>query len=220
MYFKLGYTIRDLTLPKEELMSFEVKGLHEVHVEIRAPSDEEQQRGHNISHAFSTAYMEDEPSTENNEIFKKIEENKILNPDDNWRQKYKGPDGKEIALPLLDDFPNYFRSFIDQVHKELSDASKLVINVLRWRINHLGPHQPISSRGTFWSRDKNFWHSAPSSFSISVTDISPTTHISDKAKNDIIHLVSKKTQEPIYHELFRVAWGYSLQAKKHQEQGN
>ena len=207
MYFKLEYTIREVSLPKGEVLVLDLRDTHTIQVEIRAPNDEEQKIGHKTQHAFCTAQTEIEPSKKNTEVFTQIEGNKILEPESQWRLKYKDQDGNEICLPSIDEFPEHFRAFIGQVNKELSEASRLVINVMRWRVNRLGPHQAISTRGMSWSRDKQFWYPAPSSLTVRISDISSTVHLSDVAKNDIRKLISNKTQEPVYHELFRESWG-------------
>lgn len=207
MYFKLEYTIREFSLPEDEVMALEVHSAHEVKVQIRAPNKKEQEQGHKIQHAFSNAYVELDASERNDEIFRKIEGNKILEPESQWSLKYKGQDDVEITLPSIDEFPEHFKSFLSQVHKELSDSSKIVISALRWRTNKLGPHNAISTRGMFWSKDKIFWHPAPSSLSTRLLAVSSTIRLSCDAKRDIVNLVKKQYQEPVHHELFREAWG-------------
>lgn len=207
MYFKLKYTIRELSLPQEEVLLFDVGSTHTVQVEIRAPNDAEQKIGHDTRHAFSTAQVNIDPSVKNKKIFEAIEKNTILKPGSQWRQKYSGPDGNEIVLPSIDDFPEYFRTFVGHVNKELSDSSRLVINAIRWRINKLGPHQAISTRGLSWSKDQRFWHPAPLSISVRILAFSSTAHILERAKKDIAQIVNNRLQEPVYHELFREAWG-------------
>ena len=82
----------------------------------------------------------------------------------------------------------------------------MVISALRWRTNKLGPHNPISTRGMSWSKDQIFWHPAPSALSARL-DISSTIRLTNEAKEDIVKLVNDQYQEPVYHELFREAWG-------------
>lgn len=207
MYFKLEYTIRELSLPKGEEFAFNVTTTPAVQVRIRPPNDAEQKIGHDVRHAFSTAQVNIDPSVKNKKIFEAIEKNIILKPGSEWRTKYTGPDGNEIVLPSVDEFPEYFRSFVDNISKELSNPSMLVINAIRWRINRLGPHQAISTRGLSWSKEQQFWHPVPTSILVRILDSSSTAYLSEKAKKDISHIVNNGFQEPVYHELFREAWG-------------
>lgn len=207
MHFKLEYTIREFSLPEGETMTIEVHKTHDVKVNIRTPNKSEQEQGHKTQHAFCNACLELDVSEKNMVVFENIEENNILQPDSHWRQKYKGQDGKEIALPSIDEFPEHFKSFLSQVHKELSDSSKMVISALRWRTDKLGPHNPISTRGMSWSKDNIFWHPAPSILSARLLDVSSTIRLTNDAKKDIVDLVTEQYQEPVYHELFREAWG-------------
>jgi hypothetical protein len=207
MYFRLEYTIREFSLPSGETLLFEVQDVHSVQVQIRAPNEQEQELGHKTQHAFCTAHVELDVSAKNQEVFERIEKNEIIEDVAEWRQKYKDQNGKEIILPSIEEFPEHYKAFLGQVNRELSDSSRLVINAMRWRTNTLGPHNAISTRGLSWSRDKYFWHPAPSSFSIRILDTSSTVRISEEAKEDIKNIIKEKQQEPVHHELFREAWG-------------
>ncbi len=205
MHFKLEYTIRELALPKNKTLSFSVKNARDIDIQIRCPSEEEQEKGHSAFNAFSIAETEINVSDKNEEVFQKIEANGFEVTRENFQQSYKDNEGKEILLPGTEGFPNHFNDFIRQVHRELSDASRFVVDAIRWRTNTLGPHSPISTRGMSWSRDKAFWHPAPSEFSVRV-DVSSVTHLSEPVLEDIEALVNNNLQEPVHHHLFREAW--------------
>lgn len=207
MHFKLEYTVREFSLREEEVFQFEVPGTYLVRVELRAPNKEEQKIGHKVQHAFCTAEVELEVSQKNQKIFERIENNSIIGNEREWRQKYKDQNEQEIVLPSIDEFPEHFRSYLSQINHELSDACRLVVNAARWRTNTLGPHNPISTRGLSWSRDKEFWHPAPSSFSIRILGASSTVRISKKIEEDVKNIITNSVQEPVHHELFREAWG-------------
>lgn len=207
MYFKLEYTIRELPLPEGEVLTIEVHNTHDVKVNVRTPNKSEQKQGHKVKHAFCNAYLERNASEKNKRVFKSIEENNILKLGSHCGQKYKGQEGDDIMLPSIDELPEHFKSFLSQVHKELSDSSNMVISALRWRTNKLGPHNPISTRGMSWSKDNIFWHPAPLEVSFRLLDASSTIRLNYDEKKDIVDIVTKQYQEPVYHELFREAWG-------------
>lgn len=206
MRFKLEYTIRCFSLPKDETLLFEVKDAHSVHVELRAPNKDEQEIGHKTQHAFCIAHVERNVSEKNQKIFERIENNKIIENELEWCQKYKGQNDKEIILPSINDFPDYFKSYLSQVNQELSNSSKLVVNAIRWRTNTLGPHNAISTSGLSWSRDKKYWHPVPSSFSLRVFYASSIVRVSKETLLDVNNIIKNRLQEPIHHELFREAW--------------
>ena len=58
------------------------------------------------------------------EFFTRIAANEAMEASDSdvdVALSYPGPDGSTIRLPSLPHFPNYFRSFIQQAHAELSN---------------------------------------------------------------------------------------------------
>jgi len=77
---------------------------------------------------------------------------------------------------------------------------------LRWRMNILGSHDPFSSRGGKWSRDKKYWHPMPAGYSCSVEALG-TTRFSKEEKKDIRKIIKVVKEEPVYHEMYREAWG-------------
>jgi hypothetical protein len=210
MYFKYEYTIRDLILHQEHPLSFKViMGARNISVRIRRPNMREQKIGHKPRNAFCTLSVETKISKKNEVIFKKIEENKMLKTADLPRQhqKYKDTDGNEILLPHIKEFPEHFTSFLNQLTRELYSGADLVVGALRWRKNVLGPHQPFSSRGGKWSRDNKYWHPIPTGLGISLGDIFSITRFSKEEKKDIRKIVKERKEEPVYHEMYREAWG-------------
>ncbi|MDH5651300.1 MAG: hypothetical protein OEZ39_05450 [Gammaproteobacteria bacterium] len=206
MRFKLEYTIREMPIPKKSPLTFAVKHSHNINVEIRCPNKEDEEKGHSAFNAFATAELDLEVSEKINEVFKKIENNRFEVTEANLRQSYTDQHGETIRLPGIDQFPGYFNDFIRQINKELREAIRLVIDAVRWRTNTLGPHNPISSRGMFWSRDKDFWNPVPSQFEARFS-MSSTIHITDKIYQEIKFLVGQNYHEPVHHHLFREAWG-------------
>ena len=208
LFFKLEYTVQELRIPPEAVLSFDFSGSHEVKVVLRSPSPEEQTKDHSESNAFCTASSTVEPNAKVSEIFTKIATNQIINSDDDsvrTYMEYKMPDGTQITLPALSDFPGYFRSFIKDVSGELKDIAIRTISVLRWRANELGPHNPISSRGLHWSTDGNFWHRVPTEIFMRVTTLE-ALHASEQLRVEVYNIIKGGNDAPLHHDLFREAW--------------
>ncbi len=124
MFFRLGYTIRDLIVSREQPFNFTFKGQGQrpVNILIREPDDGEQARGH--SDAFCEVTAEFKVSEKNEKIFAQIERNEVLKEGERWQWQYKGADGLNINLPSLTFFPNYLQDFIRQIHNELAIAAR------------------------------------------------------------------------------------------------
>lgn len=205
MHFKLECTVREFILPSEKSYLFVVEGAHLVQVQLRSPSKQEQEAGRKPYHAFCTSRVEFEVSSKNQSVFDRIERNEIIEDGARWAQRYKDGKGKEIFLPSLDKFPQHFRSLVRQVNRELLEAVRVVVDAIRWRTNTLGPHNPISVIGLFWSKDKEFWHPAPLALSVRIEEF-PAVCIDEEVRSDINEIIKNGLREPVHHELFREAW--------------
>ncbi|MBU1682679.1 hypothetical protein KJ742_01915, partial [Patescibacteria group bacterium] len=164
--------------------------------------------GYMSQNTFCTAFSIFKPNKKVLETLNQIANNQIL--PDHYDPKiisteYTSPEGLKIKLPSILEFPEYFQSFIRNVNYELSDWAKRTISVLRWRTNNLGLHNPISTRGLFWSFDEVFWHPAPSALKVRIH----MTHSPKVLKNqneEIFEIVKSLEIAPLHHDLFREAW--------------
>jgi hypothetical protein len=177
-------------------------------VVLRPPSAEELAAGHKSDHAFCVATSRVEPNDSVREIFKQIASNQILHGEPHEPRvtlEYTAPDGARIRLPALVDFSKPFKSFLEGVRDELADYARRSVSVLRWRVNELGPHNPISSRGMRWSFDGVSWHPAPSDLGGRLRILSPV-RTSASTSAEVAALVEAGESGPLYHDLFREAW--------------
>lgn len=207
MEFKLEYTVRQLMLRSDGSLIFDYGGPHGVKVELRQPSKEEQSKGHRSEHAFCTATSTTQPNERVTEIFANIQADKILPSDSSERAatEYSTPDGIRVRIPALNDFPEHFRSFVNNVSDELRDFAYQTIAVLRWRANELGPHNPISTRGLHWSPDGAFWHPMPANLHVRV-ETRGTVRTSQEMCNEVAAIVAAGGVAPLHHDLYREAW--------------
>ncbi len=206
MYFKLKCIVRDFSLSKDEVLHFNIDGTHLVKIKIRRPNKQEQKRGHNVYNLSCSAHMKANVSEKNENIFKEIEQSKILNVNTTSKIEYTDQKGNGITIPGIEDFPEHYQSMLSQTRQELLESLKLVVNAMRWRTNKLGPHNILNNCNMYWSRDKKFWHPVPSSFSVSFMDSPSRIPLPKKINKDIEHFINIGLQEPVYHELFREAW--------------
>ena len=122
--FKLEYTIRELRIAPGVTHKFQYGGPHDVSVVLGAPSAADQALGHGSEHAFCTTTSCVTTNQKNGAMFVHIASNQVLSPEADEMtvtMKYSAPDGTQIQLPSLSQFPQHFRSFIDGVTKELVD---------------------------------------------------------------------------------------------------
>jgi hypothetical protein len=113
---------------------------------------------------------------------------------------------KENYVPHITLMPQSFQSFAEQVSRELSDYSRRTVSVLRWCCDWNGPHDPISSRGLYWSYDGNKWKMMPGGLKVYMEVGAIGGAVSEEICGEIESLVKEGASEPIGHELFREAW--------------
>ena len=207
MQFKLEYTVRELGLSSEASLSYDYGGAHQVKVELRRPTNEEVSKGHDSRHAFSTALSTVKPNEKVAAIFTRIATGDY--PANQYHESgdmtYISPNGTKIHVPAIADFPDNFRSFVNTVSDELRDAAIRTVSILRWRVNHSGPHNPISSRGLSWSTDGIFWHPMPSNVHIRLEKFD-RLQITQEIRDAVQTLSADGSSGPLHHDLFREAW--------------
>jgi hypothetical protein len=207
--FRLEYTVRDLRVPPDVEYPFDYAGPPAVRVVLRCPSAEEQSRGHDKFNAFCTASSEREPNERVAEVLAQIAANKVMDPaedDLDIALAYPGLDGSMIRVPTLSRLPDYFLSFLQQAHSELSEAAVRTISILRWRTNQIGVHNPFSWRGCYWSYDRIFWHPAPLPTGVRGVEALHLLHLSPALIREISQIAGGGEAGPLYHDLFREAW--------------
>jgi len=205
VYFKKECSIRDFVLREREFLRFSwLLNDRDVSVFIRCPNKKEQAKGFKFNNAICVVSFEAKPSSKNGRVFGDIENNSIIG-DNRWIMKYKDKEGNEIMLPDFSKFPGYFQSFVDQITDDLHRAVCLSVNAIRWRKGILGPHQPMSPRGCFWSRNKIFWNPMPKSIQVYV-DVPSTESFSTGERKDVRKILKAELEEPVYHEMYREAW--------------
>lgn len=206
--FKHQYTIWDLSLSPDSTVAFSFNGPHNINIVLRAPTQEEQANGHKSTSSFCIASSEIESKSAVGEIFKKISCNQIVpadTPDMEVSLLYSTPEGLQIRLPPLIDFPPNFIDFVRNADRELFDWANRTISVFRWRVNDLGPHNPIGPEGLFWSFTGAFWHRAPLDWRVHIFT-SKAVELFDQYVIDVKRIVEAGGAGPIHHDLFREAW--------------
>ncbi len=209
LLFKLEYTVRELWISPEVVQTFDFGGPHRVEVVLRAPSSEEQAKGHSAKNAFCTASSAVEPNEEVRDVFTRIAANEIIPKDSDSARvstEYSTPEGVRVRVPSLPDFPKPFRSFVEGVRRELADFAVRTVAVLRWRANELGPHNPISARGLRWSLDGSFWHPSPDDYRLRLLRDHRRLRASEELRAEVENIVSAGNSAPFHHDLFREAW--------------
>lgn len=203
--FRLVYVVAELWIPEGITHRFSYGGAHGVEVLISGPSAEDLARGHdrrNAACVSSSAVAVNENAAR---VFVSIESNAFASSERvTGDTRYKTPEGAEIRVPPLRDFPLHFQSFVETVGDELDDYATRTIGVLRWRTNAPGPHNPISTRGLHWSRDGSSWHPMPSDIEAHIS-----AHVSQKVSDRVVeetrNLVTAGLASPLHRDLFREA---------------
>jgi hypothetical protein len=203
--FRCVHGVHDLWVKKDESFRFAYDVPHEVCVTIRAATSED--KIVRVGDAYCLATSQVEPDSASTEIFRRIAANEMVDPtsDLSFVGNYPRPDGSRIYLPARSRFPEAFRSFIGAVGSELRDFSYRTVFALRWRMDELGPHSPMSWRDTDWSYDGAFWHPFPTDNSVSYVP-HKTLAPKETVIGDVTKAVMEGGGEPFHHNLFREAW--------------
>jgi hypothetical protein len=207
IHFRLIYSVRDLRLAHSDVVTVELGGPHGVSVVVRAAKSDEYGRAKGHGLGFCIASASAEPSEQIRQVFSDIAADRILEESADparVRMEYTAPDGTHVRLPDPADISAPLESFLGQMQSELSSSARRVIGILRWRTNRRGPHNPVASRGFYWSFDGEGWHPAPDALSttLQVHQYSP---IARSVHEEISNLFTRGEQEPLYHNLFREA---------------
>ena len=208
MYFKMEYVITPLIMPEKSPLELDLGGSHALRVEIRCPTSEERGRGHKTGSAMCIAHSEREPSESVRQTFEQIDAGDFTPPsaDTSNYCEYTNVQGMRITIPGLDGFPEFFRSFLQDVRLELNEAAQRAVRVLRWRTNEPGPPRPFGALGSWWSFDGKSWYPIPSKLSVLFLGLQNTVHLAPHENNDILTLLRAGQDEPMPHVLFREAW--------------
>lgn len=206
MLFKLSYTVDRLDIHSEEILNFKFKGVDNIQLFVRAPTNEERSKGHQSFNAFFDVLSDFEPTQKAYPVFNALIEGR------------RPPEGEKANCAEdmihrtgpsygLDDYPNPFATFIDEVNTRLSSIGREFIKILRWRHAQEGPPAPISHRGFYCSNDNgNSWHRLP--MRTGIRNITPRHSVLEFNKIDYektLELLESNFHEPVGHELLREA---------------
>lgn len=207
--FKLKYSIKDISIYEEEI-NFELKLTHQIQIKLSKPSEDYIKRSKANSLVFCEAELSIKPSTKNQKLLENIINGSLIIDETNLSAPYsqsKNSEGKEIIIPGLHFFPGFFQEFIGQINNELSEASKRTINTIRWYFDNRGSHNPFAFIDFKWTNDNENWYSVPISIYFSVESGSNYLKINEDEKLTILNLLENENDEPIFHSLWREAWG-------------
>ncbi|MCW2996849.1 MAG: hypothetical protein JWN65_398 [Solirubrobacterales bacterium] len=210
MHFKYAVTARGVRLDERGLPARFRAG--RTTVTLRLPDPEEQDQGFTRDNALCDAHFALEPNPKVAEALGALAEGR-LPPDserrEEWGREYDYIDEhgrlRENYVAPWPVLPQRLRDFLTQTSKELTTAIRTVVGVLRWRLGDEGHHEPLSSRGLFFSLDGETWHHAPRQTSLYVTTVG-RLRVTDDVAASVQHLLDAEEEEPLAHALWREAW--------------
>lgn len=207
--FKLRYSVQDIFIQDEDI-HIELKITHNIKIKLTKPDENYLQRTRSRNVSFCEAELLIIPKENNVKILNDIINGNIVKSTKNLPTPYgeiMNQQGKKIILPPLSIFPEHFKSFINQISSELKDAINSAVSVIRWYKNNRGSHSPFAFLDFKWTSDGINWYEVPNSIHVSVDLISDGIKFDKKDEEFINSLLKEDNIEPIYHSLFREAWG-------------
>jgi hypothetical protein len=210
MYFKVLLTVNDIKANSDSTIEFEVSKPYPIKIEIKNPPKEFLEKNSDKSVSFCDIYAIIEPNASLLEIFRKIDlENKSNSNDSNNPQEVSN---KPYHVQLKQDLvPKDYVDYLNQIENNLKNTARQLIGLLRWTNNYIGHHDPIGSRGAYWSFDNIHWYNFPMRFQFFRTRNGYTLHLNENDLKRITELLDSDISEPIYHELFREAWSQRVE---------
>ncbi|MCZ8023351.1 MAG: hypothetical protein O9294_16425 [Cytophagales bacterium] len=207
--FKLRYSIQDISIPDEDIrLSFKI--IHDVHVKIAKPDENYLKNSKSRHVSFCEAELSVLPQERKLKMLDDIIAGNIVDSTDDLPTPYSEITnhlGKKIIIPPLLIFPEHFKNFINQINNELADAIKRTVTIVRWYKDNRGSHSPFAVLDFKWTSDGQNWYNVPMSMHISMETITNGVKLSKKDEGIVLSLLNTDSIEPIYHSLFREAWG-------------
>ena len=207
MYFKIVYTIVDGHLGRADdgPIILSLPGKSQTKVVIRAPTDDEKSNGHTLPFCEASCLKTPNPKIE--AMFQSLSEGKLPDGSD-LSHRGRGVDEKGRIEPNrtmpYDALPGRMQSFISTVTKDLSSCLNDTFNLLRWRDNIEGRHNPFASKGAYWSFDATDWFGLPTRLSANITTQKGIVGFPELCQ-EVVSLYENGVKEPLAHELLREA---------------
>jgi hypothetical protein len=175
-------------------------------VELAPPTDTEEEGGYSRDTGVGSATLERTPPRKVGPMFEAVGRGEFpegSNPDcdSDYFDEATGRPAPNSVLPL-DIMPPAFIDFAHEVRQELWSFALRTVRVLRWRLDHEGPHNPFATRGDFWSFDGASWQRMPHEVSLSMQQLWPLAS-PEAALRDVATIVDAGGDEPLSHQLFR-----------------
>lgn len=206
--FTLRYSIQDITLPDGDI-SLRFRITHDIHVSIQRPDEKYLSKATTKDVSFCVAEMSISPHERNAKMLEDIIQGNIVNDESKVPAPYQKTTnhlGKQIIIPPLKIFPDYFSTFIKQINAELRDAIKRTVSTVRWYADNRGPHSPFAFLDFKWSSDSHNWYTVPMTVEVSVGTITHSIRLTKIDEQMVLQLLNTDSIEPVYHSLFREAW--------------
>jgi len=206
--FKLRYSVQDISI-KEDNLEFSYKAIHDIIIRILKPDDNYVNNSGNRRQVICEAELSIEPKANISEMLNKIIVGNIVKNTENLPTPYtemKNHFGEPIIIPSLSSFPENFKTFINQISDELTEAIKRSITTIRWYTHHRGKHSPFGFLNFTWTNDNINWYPVPASIYVSIETIPSRIQLGKKDKDVVFNLINSDNIEPVYHSLFREAW--------------
>jgi hypothetical protein len=212
MFFRADFTVSGLRLasrgdpnaPDYPL----VFDYGQLRVELAPPTVAEEEVGYSSDTGLGSAILERTPPPKVGPMFEALARGEFpegSNPERD-RDYYDAATARPVpkwVLPLH-IMPPAFIDYAHEVHRDLWSYATRTVRVLRWRLDHEGPHNPFATRGDFWSLDGATWERMPSETSASVRQLWSLAPKETPAR-EVSAIVSAGGDEPLSHQLFREA---------------
>ncbi len=213
VHIRTSHTIVDLPLATSPLqLSISTPFAHVI--QVRRHTDQELERGKRRSDCTCIASASIEIQEGDLSTLTSIASGQAFPNanEQNYRSAYTNASGQTTYLPSLDKFPSSFRTSVADPRDELNRSTRQAIDILRWRLNCLGPTRNfLSSMSDEWSIDGLEWHCLPSSIT-AIPTIRSELRVTTDALKEVVEAAHNPPPHLLPYELLREAM--ELQSKQ------
>ncbi|WP_435011206.1 hypothetical protein P12x_002507 [Tundrisphaera lichenicola] len=178
---------------------------------LRNPSSREKEiNGWGADSVICAAFLEREPTRNNQTIFDAISRGELPSGVNSPRLFPSSIDShgeiRPITLPRMQDCPPGFATQCRSISKELETQAKKLVSTLRWRLGLDQEADPLVDNQIFeLSTDGSTWFPLPSDIDAEFRVIRPKV-ISNDVIAKVTNIIQTGGGEPLSHSLFHEAW--------------
>lgn len=216
MLIRVEYSVSGLLLDGlgEEARAIQLSGHPAISVSFRRPSEEEKALGHKADLVICAAETDRQPNERVAAGFRALAQGKVpggavQGAEEEW-DWYLDDSGaiRPDRTPRTGLLPQPMQSFLNDSWRQLGEAIRRTVQVLRWRWARAGRNSVFAVRvgKSVWSFDGREWYPLPTDIHVEVLEGQSGLRLTQPVLEELEDLLEAGVVEPLPHQLHREAW--------------